>query len=343
MLKKILSFILITSIVGFYVLSPTPVHAEASSFTVNETFDSSCNGSANGQPADYDYVNNGDTVNLTINNTSSYTIKVDSKETTPVIVAPGASTNMAVTVNAESEVDASTSSGCIGSGGAPAVLYIAGANGSLGCSVSDGKVWNVTGQFNDLPMTIALYRGSTYLVPIQASKGGGEIFDSSVNEQFSGQSSAITYYLYDGTSSSDELIGQATCPAIQVASAPASTSPSSKPTTSKATTTPTTSTPTTTAPTTTTTQTPVASNPTVENQQLSSPVKKTAAKNVSHNNTSLLITGSVVLLLLVILLILNLLNIWTLPKQILFRLFHRKKNLDDTKPADDTIENPPLR
>jgi hypothetical protein len=96
-------------------------------------------------------------------------------------------------------------------------FWIEGASGSLSCSLSNNKVWDVTGQYDSVTNPITLYRGTTSVASVQSYQGGPGVGNANVDLQFSGETSSATYYLYDGSSSADTLIGQASCPAIVVA------------------------------------------------------------------------------------------------------------------------------
>jgi hypothetical protein len=227
--------------------SSSLVHAASYNFTASETWDaSSCTGTVNGAPQTnsesqaWEYVNNGDQINLTVTNSSSQTLGVSvsgpGQSTPREYISPSTSANYDVTVSNDIEVEV-ISTTCSGDGNVTN-FWIEGASGSLSCSLSDNNVWNVSGQYNGVENP-TLYRGSSYVATIQNDKGGPGVGGADVDLQFSGETSSATYYLYDGTDSTDPLIGQAACPAIAVAAAspPASnnstksTTPTSSPTT----------------------------------------------------------------------------------------------------------------
>jgi hypothetical protein len=326
-LKKIPILLFLVSLVCLLNFLPNRVHAQTDAYTANVTTDGSNDVLVNGESTNADYVANGDNVNLTIDNNADYSIVVCTKGSSPQQIAMGGNASTTVTVNGEAEIDIVLSSGsnCGSGSGNPGYLYIEGATGSLGCSTSNGDVWNVTGQYSYVPQSMYLYRGSTYVADVPASTGGGGYyFTSSVDVQFAAETAAATYYLYDGTSNSDELIGQATCPAItgtvRVASPPVAGQPNLYTTPTPAVS-PTTST--------TPTTTPAASSTQKSTKPMTVPTTKSVSKNlpkkVSSAKAALYVSGGGIIALVVVLLVLNFMNVWTLPKKLLLRVWHLKK------------------
>lgn len=321
-MKKSYKILLLVGLFGLLIFVPKQVHAQATdAYTANITADGSSDVLVNGQQTNEDYVVNGDTVNVTFNNNAGSQILVCAKDSSSQSIASGSSANFPVTINAEAELTVILTSGnCNNGSGNPGNLYIEGATGNLSCSIVSSKDWNITGEYSYVPQSMYLYKGSAYATDIQASNGGGGYyFNASVSEEFSGQASAATYYLYDGTSNSDEIIGQATCPAIQVATSPSPSSPTPSSTSSSnpnTTSTPTSSSPSKSTPTTS-----------VNSQEATSPTINNTSKKVADNNTGLFLSGGLILLLLVSLILLDFMNIWTKPKEMVLRAWNKAKRI----------------
>jgi hypothetical protein len=339
-MKKLYKVLLFVGLCSLVIFVPKQVHAQTTAaYSANITVDSSIDVLVNGQQTNEDYVANGDTVNVTFNNHAGYQILVCSKGLASQAIANGSSATVPVTINDEAELTVNLTSGnCSNGAGSPGYLYIEGATGSLHCSLVDSKVWDVIGQYSYVPQTVRLYRGSTFVTDIPASTGGGGYyFNTSVNEEFSGQTSAATYYLYGGTSS-DELIGQATCPAVQVTTTPSSstqaTTRSSSATipSSNESATPT-STPTASPQKSTTTTSP-------KTQEATKPVADNTTKKISDKNTSLYIASGLILFLIAVLLILNFTNIWTTPRKLLLHAWHKARRAKPGSLVDDKPKEP---
>ncbi len=301
--KNLAGGVLFAAILLMCAISPHRAHAASINITANETWTSStCLGAVNGSETSYDGINNGDSVTLQVTNNSSEELSV-------TVTGPGQTNyNMDIpagqgsgntwTVSKYLQVYA-TAKNC-NSGGNDSYLIIEGASGNLACSASDsGKVWNITGQYSNIVPTVYMYRGATYVADINSTFPSKDIIDSTlaVDEQFSAQATAQTYNLYNGTSSSVPLIGQATCPAYTAVAS----SNSSPPTT---TTTPT-ATPTTTAPTTSSpsnsTSTPTAStNSTGNTFSLTPTAAKSNPKFSAKNLAILLFFGVIVWALFIV-------------------------------------------
>lgn len=304
-MKKYLPLILLIVLLGAMFWSPKSAFAQTKDYTVGESWSGmSCTGSVStdsdsGQSI-YDGLDTGDTVDLGVANDSTtqyvkVTISGPSIATTTITIAPGSeSTDNTFTVPQYLDVDAvSTASSCASQSSNYSYLTFLAGSGSLTCSISDNQVWNIGGDFNDVVYQTTLYRGGTYVDEFDAKDN-----QMSADSQFSAQSTAQTYYLYNGSSSADALIGQVACPAKSTSTV------SSTPSTT------TTSTPTTTSATSGTTQ---ATNPTTKSTNahtsLPSMTVNTSSSTLNARNTSfkskptfwvvLIIGGLVALLLLV--------------------------------------------
>lgn len=305
---------------------PKQVHAQGDT---NESITvAGSNVLLNGQQTSTYYFDGGSSVNFNFSNGTTNDFYLCAKGLSQHIT-PASGYTLSMTANAESEFSVVLSSvGCSSGTGNPAYLYVDGASGSLSCSVTDGKVWNISGQYSYVPQSIYLYQGSTYVGDIQAVSGSGNYFNANVTEQFSGETSAATYYLYDGTSSSDALIGQATCSAITAAASTSTSSSQTLPQTGPSSTSPSSSSPKTTP------SSAKAKTNAVNKQDKTKPTTKNNLKKVSDSNTGLYISSGVILLVIAVLLLLNFLNIWTKPKELLVHVWQKVTRLFHHKPAD---------
>lgn len=228
--------------ITFIGLVPHTPKANADSFTetATETWnESDCIGSVNGAETSYLGVASGDSVTLNIYNDTSDTLDItisgSGYSNGDMPLAPGETYGNTYTVT--NYVEAFATDPSCNAKADDSSFYLEGASGSLTCNTSDGgKVWNLPINFSNVVPTIYMYRGSTYVADLNASNSTID-----VTEQFSAESSAATYYLYNGTSSSDRLIGQASCPAYTAAasSGGGGASPTSTVSTSTKSTTPT--------------------------------------------------------------------------------------------------------
>lgn len=247
--KKLL---LILVLIGISAAVPIS-RAGAQSLSVDVNLDwidgTTCYGTANGQPQAYYGAIVGDTVTLHIKNvSSSYNINVSVTEsgqsTYATTLTPGSSASPTFPVNSEIAVEGDGSVCSSGHGG-PGYFAVEAAKGSVSCSLQSNQVWQVNLNFANIINSTSLYRGGTRVDSFATPKGSALDFPVS----FAAQTSAATYYLYYGSSSSSRLLGQATCraktasttaPASASASKPSSsqpstpTSPAQKPTSTTA-------------------------------------------------------------------------------------------------------------
>src|SRR5205085_6428384 len=84
--------------------------------------------------------------------------------------------------------------------GGPGDMYVLAAHGNMSCSIQNNQVWTVSVNYYSISNTVTLYRGSTYVDQFTNNKNS----QLSVPVQFSAQSAAATYYLYNGSDSSAE-------------------------------------------------------------------------------------------------------------------------------------------
>jgi hypothetical protein len=314
-----------------FSLNVTKVSAATDPVTMDLNWDGTCTDAPTiSSTPSYLFFWSGDTVNLNAVNQSSHELDIVINGSGGPITASGGSQLFTRTLSDELNIlvypDSST--GC---GNKPAVgyAYIFGAAtvSPLSCTLSDNKVWTISANYNNVASVDVLYRGSTYVGDYQTTKGGPGSGDFDTSFQFSAQTTAQTYYLYDGTSTSDILLGQTTCPkAVAPVSPPPSstdtgTSSTSETSTPGATTTTPTSSSTTPAPTLT------KINPINPN------IVASANKTISSSNDSLLVGGGIgVLALVIILVILGLTGIWNAPKQFAQYIWHKLHKSAITNP-----------
>lgn len=168
------------------------------------------------------YYLSGDSVNLNITNQSSQVLDVTINQSGGPLSANGGNENVSRTLSdtLTIRIDPDSSQTSCGYKDNPGYTYIYGAStvSALSCSISNNQVWSISANYNTVAPTDNLYRGNTYVGTYNTTKGGVGSGDFDTTLQFSAQTSPQTYYLYDGTSSSDTLLGQTTCPAEQAVS-----------------------------------------------------------------------------------------------------------------------------
>jgi hypothetical protein len=209
-------FVLIIGLLGIRILGIS--HADTFSFTASEAWnDADCSGSVNGAQTQYYGVSQGDSVNLSISNTSStQTLNADissesGQQGNISDILPQNSVSNTFSFNQWLEVNANSTT-CSGAND-NSFLIIEAAAGSLACNlVNAGQDWNVTGNFTNIVPSLALYNNSQFVGVISATFQNNTHSTVSINGAYGASPSGTTYYLYNGSSSSSRLIGQATCP-----------------------------------------------------------------------------------------------------------------------------------
>src|ERR1700722_4193619 len=109
-MKKYVACFLSLIVLLLGALLPATVYAQTDSVQANMVWDSSCDGTVNGSANNYDDVNNGDTINLQINNNSTQTLGVAVSGIGKTSLNPGASENFSLTLSSSIEVQAISTS-----------------------------------------------------------------------------------------------------------------------------------------------------------------------------------------------------------------------------------------
>ncbi len=287
-------------LIGFIPL-PSTVHADTLSYSATENWDAAnCYATVNGSQNQELGIAQGDDLTLNVTNTSAtMTLNVNfNYDGTPnnISLPPGqgwSGTLQNLSGYMRVYADPSSSS-C--SGDDASMLVIGAGTASLACTiVKSGSVsnWNVTGNFTNTISTATLFNGSQ-------SEGNYEGVSGSINQTFPASTTASTFSYYNGSSTADRLLAQATCPAIAVApAATSSTTPTKTTTSSTPSTTTTTATPSalSTAPTTISTK-PIAHTLTTTTV----PAKKVTSSSVA---------GAVMLVVIfALILLLSIVSLW---------------------------------
>ncbi len=288
------AFVLLSLI--FY---PSPAHAATQSFTANISWDEpSCTGTLNGvsgsaNPNAYDYgISKSDSVNLTINNTSStdMTVTINYPYSTFTVSANGTYSILLSDLQSQDVMTAqAATTGCTQT--SDATLDIDPGTGSLNCNlIDDNANWDVTGSFSNTVSQVSLYEGTQV-----ASGGAVNNSSESVDGTYPVGSSPVTFYLYNGPDSSAVLLAQTTCQPLATST--------TMPTT-------TTTTPSSSATTGSDTISPPANLPNITTEVSSHVNTKRKAGLTAAQKKLLIEAGFVILLALIVLVIVPVIGMW---------------------------------
>jgi hypothetical protein len=314
-IEYIKTFILLAvmSLLLVFIIVPMSAHAATVNLNTAITWDGNCADSIddNGSTTAYAYYANGDTVNLTVANNSSEALEIGIKGQSPTPVPSNSSSQAAISLGSEADVVVYSNS-C--SQANESDLLIFGDSGSITCSLQS-KVWNLAVNYNGTEPSISLYRSGTYVDTLKDTTGGSGGGSVNTSVQFAGQSSAATYYVYNGTSSSSALIGQATCSPIPTTAITTTTSPRPSASSPSAATpsTPSSNTP---AQTTNSSTTPSPTVTIPKSFNVTTTRGETPVSKMIHSlNTNILIgTGVSILVIVLAIVVLATLKIWNAPR-----------------------------